>query len=162
MAELSFGFPPIMPNGVSANQPHQPVTHQADPEVYGQSPIDLLKSVLRARRQEPLQAEVNSISRQHSNQGLPEPPFHEARFSSRVAIMKFTGFRVAFCRKRLPRGTDRMWEDGQSVCRIAGAQRCAGEASDQAQVRAFAGRLRAAQLAGLPGGFRAAAFPVTR
>src|ERR1019366_8021737 len=72
VAELSFGFPPIMPNGVSANQPHQPVTHQADPEVYGQSPIDLVKSVLRTRRQEPLHAEVNGVSRQHGDQGLPE------------------------------------------------------------------------------------------
>src|SRR5450759_663783 len=75
---LPPGVAPSQPP--SANQPHQPVTHQADPEIYGQSPIDLVKLVLRARREEPLHAEVNGIPRQHGDQGLPEPalpqPFH--------------------------------------------------------------------------------------
>jgi hypothetical protein len=84
------------PQRGSANQPNQSVTHQADPEVDSQSPIDLVAVVLRARWQKSFSAEVNCVPGQHSNQGLPGPPAHEARFSSRAEIMKFTGFRVSF------------------------------------------------------------------
>jgi hypothetical protein len=56
--------------------------------------------VLRAEREVPLDRKVDGIAGQHSNQGLPEPPIHEARFSSRMPIVKFTGFRVAFCPSR--------------------------------------------------------------
>ena len=52
--------------------PQQPITHQADPEVYGQSPIELVKLVLRARREEALKTEVDGIARQHGDQGLTE------------------------------------------------------------------------------------------
>ena len=85
-----------MPNGVSANQPHQPVTHQADPEVYGQSPIDLVKSVLRARRQEPLHAEVNGVPRQHGDQGLPERAL-EQPYRGRSPGPRGSQCRVASC-----------------------------------------------------------------
>ena len=52
----------------SANQPQQTVAHQTEPEIYGQSPIDLEGLVLRERREEPLHAEVNGIPRQHRDQ----------------------------------------------------------------------------------------------
>src|SRR5437867_3312903 len=76
----------------SANQSDQSVTQEADPEVDRQSPIDLVDVVLPARRQVSLGTEVNRTPDQHSNQGLPERPFHEARHPSRVAIMESTGF----------------------------------------------------------------------
>jgi hypothetical protein len=66
-------------SGTSPEHPHQPVAHQADPEIHRRAPIELVNVMLRARRQISLDAQVNRIPGQYSNQGLPELPPHQGQ-----------------------------------------------------------------------------------